>query len=225
MSPHRFIITGASSGLGKALAMLALADGHEVVGVARRTAKLAYLSHSITGDINQESTWEAIKKSAEGSSLPLVLINNAGAAKFGFFAESDHSDWVSNIETNLTAAMACTQAVLPSMLAKGNGRILNVLSVAAKISLPGTAAYAASKAGLAAFSKVLREEVRAKGIRITDAFPGAINTPIWDPFESTPPRDEMITTESAAKIIYAALTVADDATIDEITFTPVKGIL
>lgn len=225
MTRHRFIITGASSGLGEALAKLALSDGHEVVGVARRAEKLQGLTQIVAGDVTKRETAKAIKKVAEDSELPLVLINNAGSATFGMFAEAEYEDWTANIETNLTAAMACTQAVLPAMLRQGQGRILNILSITAKVSLAGTASYTASKAGLAAFSKVLREEVRSKGIRITDAYPGAINTPIWDPFDSTPPREEMVSTESAAKIIYGVLTAAEDAVIDEIVFTPVKGIL
>jgi short-subunit dehydrogenase len=193
-------ITGASSGIGAALAREYGRHGAAISLVARRRAELEALAAELSGsgtapalrdgasfphvcvhdlsDAARATAWLADAERAHG---PIdVLINNAGTQNAGLVAEMEPQAAERVIALNLLAPIALTRALLPAMLARGHGAIVNVASVAALAAPPMLATYAASKAGLAAFSESLHVELRGQGVQVLTVYPGPVATPMAD---------------------------------------------
>jgi short-subunit dehydrogenase len=180
-------ITGASSGIGAALAREYGQHGAAVSMIARRRPELEALAASLPrawvcvqdlADPAQASAWIADAERAHG---PIdVLINNAGVDHAGPVASMDIAMANRLLALNLQTPIALTRALLPAMLARGHGSIVNVASVAALAAPPLLATYAASKAGLAAFSESLHVELRAQGVHVLTVYPGPVATPMAD---------------------------------------------
>ena len=180
------VITGASRGIGFATAVELAGRGHHVVATMRNPAgspELGYqaakenLPISIeTMDVDSD---ESVKQAfgrilAQG---PVdVLVNNAGIERTGAIEETPLADFRTCMETNYFGAIRCIQAVIRPMRERGSGAIINVASVAGKISLSPMAPYTASKFALEALSEVLAQELRAFGVRVAIVEPGIIDT-------------------------------------------------
>ena len=136
---------------------------------------------------------------------------------------SGPSAWA--LALNRRAAMVCCRAVLPVMQRQRRGTIVNVGSIAAKRAIAGSAAYAATKAGLAAFSAVLAEELRADGIRVGMVVAGAVDTPLWDSIPGGPDRARMLRPDDVAKAVVLMASLPPGATLEELTLMPAGGIL
>ncbi len=182
------LITGASSGIGLDFAHQFAQGGYDVVLVARGQQKLDELARELSGkhgvralavsaDLSDAAApgklMERLK--AEGIQVD-VLINNAGFAAYGAFAETNLEDETRMIAVNITALTALTKAVLPGMLARKQGRILNVASTAAFQPGPLMAVYYATKAYVLSFSEALAEETRGTGVSVTCLCPGPTRT-------------------------------------------------
>jgi len=233
---YRTVVTGASSGIGRETALLLAKEGHSLVLNARREKPLNKLAevcmaegarsvNVVAGDVTDQETGQKIAASVRQLEGELVLVNNAGFVEFGEFHESDIEGASRMVDVILTGTMRTTHALLPLMLADGKGTVVNVLSVAAKTEFPGAAAYCAAKAGALMFSRALSEGYRQKGVRVTSILPGSTDTPIWDPMESHPPREDMMPATAVAEAIRGAINAPRDRSIDEIVLTPPKGIL
>jgi short-subunit dehydrogenase len=180
-------ITGASSGIGAALAREYGQHGAAVTLVARRRPELEALAASLPharvcvqdlADPAQATAWLGEAERAHG---PIdVLINNAGVDNAGPIANMDVALANRLLAVNLQTPIALTRALLPAMLARGHGAIVNVTSVAALAAPPMLATYAASKAGLAAFSESIHIELRARGVHVLTVYPGPVATPMSD---------------------------------------------
>ncbi|WNB93629.1 SDR family oxidoreductase [Bacillus sp. NEB1478] len=181
-------ITGASGGLGAHLAMdVAKRKGLPVL-LARREEQLKIVQETIfqatgikapyyTLDVsNQENVRDVFQNVFTDLQEVHILVNNAGFGVFEEFAESDWQTVESMFSTNVLGLMACTQAVLPYMLQKGFGQIINIASQAGKISTPKSSVYAATKHAVLGFSNGLRLEVAHKGVAVTTVNPGPIAT-------------------------------------------------
>jgi len=172
----RAIVTGASSGVGKAMAQRLDRDGHEVVLVARSTDALEELARSMTGarivtaDLADPEGAETVFSEAPGAD---ILINNAGFGEFGPFASSDLSRAQAMIQVNCSSLTALTGKYLPAMLERGTGHIMNVASTAAFQPGPTMAVYYATKAYVLSFTEAVAEEVRGSGVSVTAFCPGA----------------------------------------------------
>jgi short-subunit dehydrogenase len=186
--PLHVAITGASSGIGAALARELSRDGVRLTLVARRRELLDALASELGGptccvvrdlaDPSCATDWIA---EAEARLGPInVLMNNAGAENTGLTATSDPDEGVRLLELNLITPLRLSRALLPSMLAAGSGALVQIASVAALAPTPGHAWYGASKAGLSTFSLALAREVRGTGVRVLTVFPGPVNTPMAD---------------------------------------------
>ncbi len=230
------LITGASSGIGEELALLLAEHGYELILTARRDHLLRELAVKceemgalradvLAGDIEdvaRSPKWSDFLK-GEGE---IVLVNNAGVAEFGDFATSSIKDNDLQLAKNLFGPIAMTRAILPLMLASGSGLVVNVLSVAARTVFPGSAIYAASKAGLLQFGNVVREEYRKQGIRVTNVMPGATDTPLWGAdAEVGPPRDKMLRSKAVAEAIVGVIGLSSDRVVEEMVITPPDGAL
>jgi NAD(P)-dependent dehydrogenase (short-subunit alcohol dehydrogenase family) len=138
-------------------------------------------------------------------------------------ASLDYEIWREVIDTNLNGTFLVTQAVLP-FLGKSSV-IVNNLSVAARISFPGMAAYNASKRGLLAFTETLREELRPRGVRVVALLPGATATGIWRQFWPDAPRRSMLSPRTVAQVVANAVSLPTNANLDELVIAPSTGTL
>ncbi|WP_297924640.1 SDR family oxidoreductase [uncultured Agitococcus sp.] len=186
------VITGASSGIGEALAHLFAREQQTLVLVARRKDKLEGLAkalnskygvkvHVIALDLQQMGA--AAQLMNEVSNLKLTvdtLVNNAGFGVSAPFAKSDASQTSGMMQLNMVALTELTHMVLPMMLERGHGRIMNIASVVAFQPCPYFAVYAATKAYVLSFTEALAEEMRGRGILVTAVCPGSTATEFHD---------------------------------------------
>ncbi len=230
------LVTGAGRGIGRAIAFALATEGAGVVLAARTRQQLAEVAAEIRArggralavptDVTQDAAVEALVEQtiAEFGRLD-VLVTAAGTASFGPVAGTKPADWDAMLAVNLRAVMVCCCAVLPMMIQQRRGTILNIASVAAQRFIPGAAAYAATKAGVVAWSRVLREEVRAEGVRVGVLVPGAVDTPLWDAIQQGPDRSRMLRPEDVARAAVFMVTLPPSAALEELTLLPAGGIL
>jgi len=184
------VVTGANSGIGLVTALELAAHGYDVVGTARSQDKAdVLLAAAAERDLqvrafvcdvgDAESTAKAFAE-IESSSEIWALVNNAGFAQAGAIEDVDDDDVRYQLEVNLVAPARTARLVLPGMRRRGEGRIVNVSSVAGRVSLPLMGWYCASKHGLEAMTDALRMEVAPYGITVSLVEPGSFGTGIWD---------------------------------------------
>jgi short-subunit dehydrogenase len=178
------LITGCSSGIGRAAAVSLHAAGLTVYATARQVDALAGLArqgiHTLALDVTDEaSTMEAVTAVEEAAGPVGVLVNNAGYGLYGPVEQLPMDEIRRQFETNFFGLVRLTQLVLPGMRRRGRGRILNVSSMGGRITLPGGAFYHASKYAVEALSDALRMEVAQFGIDVVLIEPGPVKTP-WN---------------------------------------------
>ncbi|WP_432010273.1 SDR family oxidoreductase [Streptomyces cucumeris] len=181
MSKPLIVITGASSGIGAATARLLSAQGHPLLLLARRLEKLRELGLPDTlcrkVDITDRAALEAAVREAEERFGPAdAIVNNAGAMLLGRLADQPAEEWDRMIDLNVKGVLYGVRAVLPGMLARGNGTIINVSSIAGRKTFPNHTAYVGTKFAVHAMSENLREEVASRGVRVVTIAPGAVET-------------------------------------------------
>ncbi len=156
-----------------------------------------------------------------------ILINNAGVAKFKPIDELSVNDFDDMMGINLRGAFLCIGTVLPKMIEKGKGIILNIISVAAVKIFTGSSIYSASKAGLLAMSRSMREDLRSKGIKVIDILPGATETELWSSKSREKYGKRMIKPSELADVIVDILekSVKNKLMIEEVVIRPQLGDL
>ena len=173
------VVTGASSGIGEASARVLAAQGFHVVAVARRSDRIERLADELGGtavvaDVTDDA---AVADLAERLRRVDVLVNNAGGAKgLTPVAEADLDDWRWMWETNVIGTLRVTRALLPKLVASGDGLIVTVTSIAALEVYDGGAGYTAAKHAQGALHRTLRGELLGKPVRLTEIAPGAVQT-------------------------------------------------
>lgn len=173
------VVTGASSGIGAATARTLAAQGFHVVAMARRADRIERLAAEIggtavTGDVTDEA---AVRSLAQRLERVDVLVNNAGGAKgLQPVAEANLDDWRWMWETNVIGTLQVTRALLPALIASGDGLIVTVTSIAALEVYDGGAGYTAAKHAQGALHRTLRGELLGKPVRLTEIAPGAVET-------------------------------------------------
>lgn len=239
-SPHqrRAIITGASSGIGKATALAFAQAGIDLCLISRSQTKLADVAEQASecgvnvktlsldlADITQVKN--QIETLATEFKPVNILVNNAGMGYTSPLRETSLSDWQQVLNLNLTSVFQCVMGVLPQMREQGEGTIVNVCSIAANNPFPDWGAYSVSKSALATFSECLALEERANGIRVTTISPGAVNTEIWDTntVKANLNRAAMLTPEVVAQTILQVVLLPKEAVIENLTITPSLGLL
>jgi short-subunit dehydrogenase len=185
------LITGASAGIGAEIARELARRGHNVVLVARRKQRLNELAGELSAEygVRAETLASDLSKPASRSRIPGritqlgldvdILINNAGFATGGPFAESDPGRELEQVQVLVEAVVALTSAFLPGMVDRGRGAILNVASTAAMQPLPYAAGYSAAKAYVLTFSEAIHQEVSGRGVTVTALAPGPVETEFW----------------------------------------------
>ena len=221
------VVTGASSGIGEAIAGGLAARGGAVVGFARRFRRIGAGDKPLAGqtlEVHLDVTTERAVEQRFGEVGDIdVLVNAAGCGHFGPIARTELSMLRELLEVHVIGTFLCTRAALRSMESRRAGHIVNVLSVAAVRSLSDCGAYTAAKAAQHGLSRVLTEEVRALGIRVTSLQIGAVDTPIWD----TRPgfdRSQMMRPDEVADVV-ADILCRPGVSIDEVVLLPRSGEL
>lgn len=234
----RAIVTGASSGIGKAVTLALAHAGIDLALVGRSTERLESVAEVARQQGIEVKTYvldllrlDQVKAKFEAIAAELgqvdVLINNAGMGYTGSLDQTSLADWQQVIDLNLTSAFQVTLGVLPRMRQQQQGQIINISSIAAKTAFPEWGAYCVSKAALNALSQAIAAEERANGIRVTTVMPGAVNTPIWDTatVDADFDRAMMLTPENVAETILQVVQLPAGANIEEIVVTPSAGAL
>jgi 3-oxoacyl-[acyl-carrier protein] reductase len=182
------LVTGASRGIGRAIASALLEQGAAVAGTATSDAGAQRIQDGLAGDgrrvlglrldvTDQTSIDAALAAVAEAfGGAPSILVNNAGITKDGLLMRMSESDWDAIISTNLTSVFRVTKACLRPMTKARKGRIINIASVVGATGNAGQANYAAAKAGMVGFTKSLAREVGTRGITANCVAPGFIDT-------------------------------------------------
>ena len=237
MSTSRVVwITGASSGIGRALAEEFALHGDKVAASARSLSNLESLREQIESASGVCKVFQCdvtdsgqVNESAEAITASIgpvdILINNAGVTYFRDFMATTVDQFDQVIATNLRGVFLVTKSVLPSMIDRGSGMILNIISYAAKAVYTGSSVYAASKAGTEAMMNVLRAETRSKGIKIINVHPGAVHTPIWHPKHREKYGHQMMKPDEIAKVLYDLSCQPPSMGIEEIVIRPQVGDL
>jgi NADP-dependent 3-hydroxy acid dehydrogenase YdfG len=177
--PRTAVITGASSGIGAATARTLAGDGFDVVLGARRLERLQALADELDGralalDVTDPASVAEFAAALTGCD---VLVNNAGGALgLGAIAEADEDQWRQMYETNVLGTMRLTRALLPALIASGNGHVVGVTSIAAFEVYRGGAGYTAAKHAQRALMKTLRLELLGEPVGVTEILPGMVET-------------------------------------------------
>lgn len=211
------LITGASRGIGEAVARTLAREGSHVVLVSRTVERLEELADELGGtalplDLTDHSaTAEATAGLIARRGAPDVLVNAAGVFDIAPIHETTADTLDRNLDVNLRSAFWLLRCLLPDMLERGSGLVVNIGSVAGRQAFPGNAAYSASKYGLRGMHEVLVEEVRGTGVRACLIEPSATDTTIWDPMDpdnhpELPSREAMLAPDDVAEAVLFVCT-------------------
>lgn len=183
MNKPLIVITGASSGFGAEIAKIFNAAGYPELLLGRRTAKIEALPLNFENvliesvDVTDQAQFKAAIQKAEAKFGPTdLLVNNAGVMLLGNVLTQDGKEWQTMLDTNVMGVLNGTQIVLPAMVERQHGTIINMSSLAGRKTFVNHAAYVASKFGVHGLSETIREEVSGKNVRISMVAPGAAET-------------------------------------------------
>lgn len=235
------VVTGASSGIGAAVAEVLAADGAAVVLVARRRERLEEVAERIRtaggsadvapADVTQREEVEAMMAgTVERRGRVDVLVNNAGVMPLAPLADARVDQWERMIDVNLKGVLYGLGAVLPVMVRQGSGHVVNIGSVAGRRPFPGGSVYAATKFAMRALSWGMHLELGAEhGIRVTDIQPGVVATELFDHIEDDAIRAGFqqgwegrrpLQPEDVARAVHHAVTSPDHVSVSEILIRP-----
>lgn len=229
------VITGASRGIGKAIAEIFAQNGHNLFLCSKSEVPLyetlqelqaKYPKVSITAkpcnlsDINQAA---AFTKWVTDDATPDILVNNAGGFEPGSLYNEADGMLEKMLNINLFSAYHITRAFLPEMMKTRNGHIFNICSIASLNAYPNGGSYSISKYALHGFSANLREEMKPYNIKVTAVFPGAVLTDSWGDFDNSSNR--IMVAADVAKMIYATAQLSPAACVEDIVLRPQLGDL
>lgn len=228
------IVTGATKGIGRAIAQMLIERGINLAICSRseediQTFVQTYSSKEvkIIGKVTDVSKKEEVTAFAEYAIETFntidILINNAGIFYPGSILEEDEKALQSMMETNLFSAYHLTRAIAPRMIENGSGHIFNMCSIASQVAYPNGGSYSISKFALLGFSKVLREELKDKNIKVTSILPGATWSNSWTGVDL--PESRLMQPSDVAQVVASALDMSPSAVIEDIVIRPQLGDL
>jgi len=223
------LITGGSEGIGLELAKQFAENGHNLILVARDEQDLANAKNTIDGTgvdvqviskdlFNPQAPFELYDKIKSQELIVDILVNNAGQGQYGLFEDTDIWRELGIIQLNIASLTALTKLFLQDMLERGEGKILNVSSIASKTPGPWQSVYHGTKAYVQSFTEAVRSEVKEKGITVTALLPGATDTDFFNKAEmqaskAVQDKDKLADPAKVAKDGYEALMSGDDKVI------------
>lgn len=233
MSPL-VIVSSGTKGIGRAIVERFMAGGFDVVTCARTASDLQELHYTFQEkypaaklfvkvvDMAVKADIEAFSAFIESLGRPVeIVVNNTGLYSLGKIHEAPEGDLEQMMEINLYSAYYLTRALLNGMIARKKGHIFTLCSTASITAYPNSGAYCVSKFALYGFTKVLREELKTKEIRVTAVLPGATFTSSWDGVELPPER--FIKAEDVAEAIWSAYHLSAGSVVEEILIRPQLG--
>lgn len=222
------VVTGASSGIGAVYADRLAARGYNLILVARRAERLAALSEKLSrtynvnvqvlaADLEKEADLAKVENVLTNDSSVHMLVNNAGLARLLPFAQSSSADTDSQLSLNINALTRLTHAVLPGLLSRNDGIIINIASVLAVHSLPISSVYSGTKAYVLAFSRGLQGELANTGVKVQAVLPASTATEIWSERVSGIPlsalnKDSVMSPEDCVDAALAGLDMGEAVT-------------
>ena len=232
---HTALITGATRGIGLAIARVLAGQGCNLILTGRDASALHRASKELISpktkilahpsDVRDPESVDDLFRAIRRQFKRLdILINNAGIAHANLTVDKLPLPlWQDVIDTNLTGTFLVTQAAIPIM--KHGGTIVNNLSIVANRVFAGSAAYIASKQGALGLTNTLREELRPKGIRVIALLPGATDTAIWNSFWPEAPRKKMMSPATIAQAVVSAILLPANTTVETLEILPTGGAL
>lgn len=228
------VITGASKGIGKAVAIKLAGEGFNVAICARNAATLEQTAGEIrahnpaiqvlaipTDMGKKEDVLAFAEKIKTAFNTVDILVNNAGVFVPGALAEQEEGLLENMMAANVYSAYHLTRQLLPGMKAVHKGHIFNMCSTASYTSYPNGGAYSITKFALLGFSRNLREELKPHNVKVTSLSPGPTLTASWDGFDAPPRR--MMEPEDVANLLWAAYTLSEQAVVEEVLMRPMLG--
>ena len=225
------VVTGASSGIGAATARALAKAGFHVVLGARRVQRCAEIAAEIDGTALPLDVTDPASVTAFADAIPeaKLLVNNAGGAKgLAPVADADEDDWRWMFETNVIGTLRVTQALLPKLLASGDGHIVTITSIAALEAYDNGAGYTGAKAAQAMLHRSLRGELLGQPVRLTEILPGMVETEFsLVRFDGDADRADGVyrgltplTADDVAEVIAFAATRPSHVNLDQIVLKP-----
>jgi NADP-dependent 3-hydroxy acid dehydrogenase YdfG len=231
MKKPLIVITGASSGIGAATARLFSSHGHPLLLLARRVSLLEGLGlpDSIVWGVDvsdREAVMTAVRHAEDRFGPTGAIVNNAGVMLLGRMAEQPPEEWDRMLSVNVAGVLNGVRAVLPGMISRGGGTIINISSVAGRKTFPNHAAYVGTKFAVHAISENLREEVAGEGVRVVVIAPGAVETELLSHTSDQQIKDDYrawkesaggaLAPEIVAEAVYYAFQQPANVTVREI---------
>jgi len=230
------VVTGSTKGIGRAIVELLASKGINVAICSRNESEIdAFIKSLKTSFPNVRAIGLKTDMSDKSEVLKFskfvleefetvdILVNNAGLFIPGELTQEEDGALEKMIETNLYSAYHLTRALVPNMIKHNSGHIFNMCSVASKIAYPNGGSYSISKFALLGFSKVLREELKTKNIKVTSILPGATWSASWEGVDL--PKSRLMQADDIAKIVWSALEMSPSAVIEDIVIRPQLGDL
>jgi len=225
------IVTGASSGMGKEIALTFAQEGAKVVLAARREAKLQEVAREVLSrggeslvvatDVSQEAQVRGmVREALREFGRVDILVNDAGMGHWGPVVDFKTEDWDEVFDVNAKGTFLCCREVLPTMVAQKRGRIINISSDAGEIPFAECSAYCAAKAAVIAFSRCLALEVLPHNIGVHVICPGYVDTPWYDNDPTVPDRSRMLRAGDIAQLALYLACLPSRVLIDEIVIQP-----
>lgn len=234
-SQHQIIITGASKGIGRAIAEAYASEGNNLLLCARNEKVLGETANQIQqkypaaalkffpADMADKAQAIAFGRWCLQQGSPAVLVNNAGIYLPGNITDETDGDLEKMMNTNVYSAYHLTRTLLPAMLSQQSGHIFNICSIASLQAYEGGGSYSISKFALNGFSQNLRHELKKTGIKVTAVFPGAVMTDSWGNFDNSDKR--IMEATDIAAMVLAASKLSPQAVVEEIVLRPQLGDL
>ena len=229
---QRILITGASRGIGRAIAVKLAGPGKSLLlhGRDRKALEETGMQADRAGaktlllpfDLAGPEQVEALVREVAVAPLD-VLVNNAGVSYVAPLADQTLVEWQETLAVNVTAPFLLCRGLIPVM--PQGGSIVNLISSAGKAGISTWSSYCMSKFALDGFAKAIREEFRAKGIRVINVYPSATDTTIWDTVPGNWPREKMMKPENVADAVAWALAQPPNVLVEDITIGPIAGRL
>jgi NAD(P)-dependent dehydrogenase (short-subunit alcohol dehydrogenase family) len=229
------LITGASRGIGLAIAHALASEGCHLAITGRKLEPLRKAGRELTQhgiqvlakicDVRDPVAVRALATSVRKQFRRVdILINNAGIGQpSATVAKLPYNVWKNVIDTNITGTFLITREILPLM--RRGGAIVNNLSIAATQVFANSSAYNASKHGALGLTNTLREELRDEGIRVIALLPGATDTEIWNTLWPDAPREKMMSPDTVARALVSVLLLPEKSTVEELRILPTSGAL